>query len=152
MSQTWTYRSRSSGRTVTGALTLSWGVSGSAISNDFIPSQISAIELFDRWVGRYGADNNGQPSIYWSAHPEGEAAPFQPEWNSDNFLTYWTHPTDSATGAPLNWLALPVNDKHWSTLGRDKGGFIQEATGWKPSALQPSVSAAALRAAADASS
>jgi hypothetical protein len=45
----------------------------------------------------------------------------------------------SETGARLNWLTLPVVDKGWNEAQNDKGGFIQEATGWKPSALQRTV-------------
>lgn len=149
MAQTWTYRSRSSGHTVTEAITLGWVVSGGGISDDSPLHGISAIDLFDRWFERYGAENGGLLNIYWSVNPVREAAPFQLLWNSDNFLTHWTDPTDANTGARLNWLALRVDDKRWSVRGEDRGGFIQEATGWKPSALQPSVSAAALRAAVD---
>ena len=55
----------------------------------------------------------------------------------DNFLTYYTWPISSLTGEPLNWLTLPVVDKLWNDGRADKGGFIQEATRWKPAVLQP---------------
>ena len=42
-------------------------------------------------------------------------------------------------GERLNWLLLPVEDKLWNAKQANKGGFIQEATGWKPSILQPFV-------------
>jgi len=48
-------------------------------------------------------------------------------------------PVNAKTGEPLNWFALPVVDKRWNTRRADKGGFIQEHTGWKPSVLQPYV-------------
>jgi hypothetical protein len=32
-----------------------------------------------------------------------------------------------------------VKDLAWNQTTANKGGFIQEATGWKPSALQPHV-------------
>ena len=51
--------------------------------------------------------------------------------------SYW--PVDAETGDELDWLALPVVDKLWNSKRGDKGGFIQEATGWKPSILQPHV-------------
>jgi len=34
---------------------------------------------------------------------------------------------------------LPVQDKLWRPGQAGKGGFIQEATGWKPAILQPFV-------------
>ena len=57
----------------------------------------------------------------------------------EDFLTVFTWPIDSATGARLNWLSLPVVDKFWNAEAARKGGFIQEATGWKPGILQPYV-------------
>jgi hypothetical protein len=39
----------------------------------------------------------------------------------------------------MNWFMLPVVDKLWNSERFDKGGFIQEATGWKPSILQPCI-------------
>ncbi|NER28870.1 MAG: hypothetical protein F6J89_14840 [Symploca sp. SIO1C4] len=56
-----------------------------------------------------------------------------------DFLNYFTSPVHFKTGEPLNWLSLPVVDKLWNNQRADKGGFIQEATGWKPSILQPFV-------------
>jgi hypothetical protein len=43
------------------------------------------------------------------------------------------------TGERLNLLTLPVVDKLWDHTHADKGGFIQSATGWKPSVLHPFV-------------
>ena len=57
----------------------------------------------------------------------------------ENFLSFYGWPAHSATGEQLNWLTLPVLDKRWNAKRADKGGFIQEATGWKPSILQPFV-------------
>ena len=56
-----------------------------------------------------------------------------------DFLSFFTWPEDAETGKPLNWLELPVVDKLWRPNRADKGGFIQEATSWKPSILQPYV-------------
>ncbi|MFI8365303.1 hypothetical protein ACIGD1_34765 [Streptomyces sp. NPDC085612] len=56
-----------------------------------------------------------------------------------HFLTWYTHPLHAATGEPLNWLRLPVVDRGWNASVGDRGGFIQEATGWKPSPLQPTM-------------
>ncbi|MBC2868546.1 hypothetical protein H1R13_27335 [Streptomyces mexicanus] len=43
------------------------------------------------------------------------------------------------TGERVNWMRLPVMDRGWNGTTADKGGFIQEATGWKPSPLQPTM-------------
>ena len=59
------------------------------------------------------------------------------EYKPKNYLDYWSHPIDCETGKPLDWLSLPVPDKLWNSKRDDKGGFIQEVTGWKPSILQP---------------
>ena len=56
-----------------------------------------------------------------------------------DFLSHYTWPEDPKTGDRLNWLTIPVADRHWTAGHANKGGFIQEATGWKPSILQPSL-------------
>ena len=58
---------------------------------------------------------------------------------SEDFLTFFTHPVNSVSGKPLNWLTLTVVDKLWNSKSANKGGFIQQATGWKPAILQPYV-------------
>jgi len=40
---------------------------------------------------------------------------------------------------------LPIADMSWNDERADKGGFIQEATGWKPAILQPYLYLPALR-------
>ncbi|MYT39010.1 hypothetical protein GTY66_23655 [Streptomyces sp. SID8356] len=52
-------------------------------------------------------------------------------------MYHFTHPAHAETGELVNWLRLPVLDLGWGTERADKGGFIQEVTGWKPSPLQP---------------
>lgn len=67
------------------------------------------------------------------------------ELEDRNFLRHYTEPRDAVTGESIRWASLDVVDKVWRAhdLPRgpytDKGGFIQEATGWKPAALQPFV-------------
>jgi hypothetical protein len=68
-----------------------------------------------------------------------EAAPFAPNVLSEDFLTHYTLPAHAKTGERLNWARLPVLDRGWNETTADKGGFIQEATGWKPSPLQPTM-------------
>jgi len=92
--------------------------------------------------------------IFWGVQLSGgmniEYMPYQhsleKEYSSDDvsFLTSYTWPTNSKTGKRLNWLKLPVIDRH---LDEDSTyrGFLQDATGWKPSVLQPLVSIQVLR-------
>lgn len=131
----WTIVSRSSGFTKTSPLYLYWEVSGDPMSDDFYSDEISAEQLFVRWLQKYGRD--GTAEIYWSLDPICETAPFQRHaWLSRDFLTHFYWPTHAETGEAINFNRLPVVDKLWTPERGDKGGFIQQATGWKPSALQ----------------
>lgn len=145
----WRFRSRS-GHENTVSLYLEWEVYCDPITDDYDPEEITAGDLWREWVRRYAAARLVEPTglplghvdIYWSVRggPIFEAAPFhaRPRLSVD-FLTYFTWPRDARTGAPLCWGALPVADKLWRPGRADKGGFIQELTGWKPSPLQASV-------------
>lgn len=82
--------------------------------------------------------------IYWFVDglDEGtfESAPFTaPVYahRHEDFLKTCSWPRHAETREPLNWLTLPVWDKLWNAERGDKGGFIQQATVWKPSPLQP---------------
>jgi hypothetical protein len=126
-----------------------WEVECESISDKYTVQEISAMDLFKQWVElilKHYPD--GLIPIYWAVRCENqsdsEKMPFQfPVTDFDkDFLTHYTHPINSVTGDRLNWLDLPVVDKHWNSKPDDsdyKGGFIQEVTGWKPSILQPYV-------------
>ncbi|MFC9249499.1 hypothetical protein ACFT7S_37270 [Streptomyces sp. NPDC057136] len=66
----------------------------------------------------------------------------------ENFATIYTHPEHAVSGEPLNWMRLRVLDRGWNATVSHKGGFIQEATGWKPSPLQPTMDVRQIGAAA----
>jgi hypothetical protein len=125
-------------------LTLSWRLNGSSITDDYTAEDITAAELWSIWRERYGQED--QQPIYWNVHGDGisEFAPFVPHaTGSENFLTYYTWPVDDE-GIRLRWFDLSIEDKAWNREaienGADfNGGFIQEHTGWKPSALQLTV-------------
>ncbi len=133
-----------------GPLVAYWEVYLDPISDDYTPNEISAVDLFRKWTERV---REQYPQclipIYWfvqcPSQKKFERMPFQDPhvWGNtapeENFLTFFTWPVSSATGAPVNWLTLPVADKRWRKGRSDKGGFIQEATGWKPGILQPAV-------------
>lgn len=143
----WKFRSRS-GHEALADLVAYWEVHGDPISDEYTPTDTSAADLLTLWVSRYGSKaERGLVPIYWfvscSAPGIFESMPFQhghdPEFTHEDFLTHYEWPVDPNTGAQLNWLSLPVVDKLWNTTRADKGGFIQEATGWKPGILQPFV-------------
>lgn len=154
----WRY-STPAGNEKIGELELIWELLGDPISDDYLPDEISAGELLEqwlRWIWRKKAFHRdlGVPHvpIYWSVLGESaatlEGAPPTDLLDRDtHFGTIYTHPTEEQGGEPLNWLRLPVRDKLWRSGHADKGGFIQEATGFKPSALQPALDLRVLGAA-----
>lgn len=127
----WTFSSRRGGFSRTSRLSLVPEINGTAISDDWLPDEISAGELFGMWRKRF-VGHDGMVSIYWSVQGDGvgETAPFQPQWGPDDFLTHFTWPRN-ANGERLNWNRVPVLDGRWYSEGT-KGGFFQEHTGWKP--------------------
>jgi predicted GIY-YIG superfamily endonuclease len=147
----WTFASLCGGYERTGPLNLYWEVYGDPISDSYEIDEIDAEELWRTWLTRYPSDPDAEAkfgagafSISWYVEGAGtfEAAPWTR--NARNFLTYYTWPINAITGERLQWPRLPLIDKVWR--GHDlpknyatKGGFIQEATGWKPSPLQPYV-------------
>lgn len=150
--RSWKFQGRHPGiRERVAVLEASWEVHSDPVSDDYTPQEISAEALLLKWLEIV---QNKHPDelipIYWSVQcaSQGifETMPFQyPRWQSNDeplnqsFLDFFTHPEDPETGELLNWLSLPVKDKFWNAKRADKGGFIQQATGWKPSILQPFV-------------
>jgi hypothetical protein len=144
----WKFFNRRSGQELEGVIEASWEVSLDPISDDYTPSEINAHGLFEQWVEKVDAKYpDGLIPIFWFVDVKGKGVatfewmPFQfehiPDMPSENFLTFFTQPVHSVTNQPLNWFTLPVIDKLWSIKRSNKGGFIQQATGWKPSVLQP---------------
>ena len=150
----WTYTARETGHTFRDVrLSLYWEASSDPISDNFTPADRTAHELLREWAHyiRGMSQERTDPDlvpIYWFIQGDGpgtanfEAAPYQP---LDELMTTddWNHSYKNTvtedTSEPLNVLRLPVRDKLWRPGRGDKGGFIQEATGWKPAALQPYV-------------
>jgi hypothetical protein len=104
------------------------------------------IKRYSPAIGTEAMYGPGMVRISWFVQGPGqhEPAPFAadryttPEFYH-NFLTYFSWPANVTTGERLNWNRLPVVDKLWNEQRSDKGGFFQQATGWKPSPLQPVV-------------
>ena len=149
MTDLWQFRARPTGVNFEGPLEAVWEVMLDPMSDDYTPDEIDATELLVLWAEKVRKERpDGLIPIFWYVQSEGqgqfERMPFQFEHDPDleqaeDFLTYLTWPTNSTTGERLNWLTLPVVDKLWNSKRSNKGGFIQEATGWKPSILQPHV-------------
>ncbi|NKX55948.1 hypothetical protein HGG74_15665 [Arthrobacter sp. E918] len=118
-------------------LELEWFLDGDHVSDDYTPDEISAEALFDRWLVQIG-DVEEVP-VRWRILRLGEVVPFTDDEVTEDFLSFYTWPVHAETGQKLNWLTLPVVSKGWSKLRADRGGFIQEVTGWKPSPLQRTV-------------
>ncbi|MEU4439117.1 hypothetical protein [Micromonospora chalcea] len=148
----WEFATHRSSYNRTVPLDLYWELDGDPLTDDWTPDEITAAELWDRWIDRYiNRPRRPRPTpytvtIYWSVQGPGvsETAPFQ-DWTSrdlsrqpEDFLSFYTWPVDPKTGERLQWTRLPVVDKLWQPHGT-KGGFIQELTGWKPSPLQTTV-------------
>ena len=145
----WEFQGRRSGDLWRTDLRANWEVVLDPISEDFSAETMSASNLMRLWVGRIrsrGFSGELIP-IYWYVESEDErvleSMPFQYEHYTgharEDFLSFFTWPVDAETRSKLNWLELPVLDKEWNTERSHKGGFIQEATGWKPAILQPYV-------------
>ena len=151
----WAFRSLRSDFEHIVQLALHWEPVGSPMSDDYTPAEADAHELWRMWVNQHGAKcHEEKPEIYapwhvpiyWFVTSVGaggtfEAAPHQTLPDDflarEHFLTHFTHPAHVITGEPVNWLRLPVLNHGWNAKQVNKGGFIQEATGWKPSPLQP---------------
>lgn len=144
MTSQWLIRNKlGDGRRV-GTLTLYWEVEGDPISDDLTPDEIGSLELFRRWRQRY-SDDVQKISWFVQGAQTHEFAPFQGE---QDWLTHYYWPVNADTGERANFLQLPVVDKLWRPGRADKGGFIQEALGWKPSPFQASADFAVLSRAA----
>ncbi len=137
-----TYRYRPTGQELTRHIWLDGEVELSSMSDYYTPEEASASELMWLWLRQIDSSRYERECvpIYWSVKGDeykSERAPFHNEVSED-FLTFFTWPT-TQDGSPLRWASLPVADRLWRPGQADKGGFIQELTGWKPSPFQESV-------------
>jgi predicted GIY-YIG superfamily endonuclease len=155
----WTFRYKRRGDLRTSTLVLLYELDGSSLSDDYLPDEYTAFQLWQEYTGHYfdayhrknpAHYRPGEIHIFWyvtALDERGvfEAAPCQtlppgPAYQGmEDFLTHFSDPYIAETGERLNWLRLPVLDRRWTSEWGDKGGFIQQVTGWKPSALQPRV-------------
>lgn len=162
----WEWRSRSTGVLRRGPLNLHWKADGDEVGDSCSPMRFDASATWKLWVdelvqaGRFDkAAGPGWVRLYWFVRGLriGTFATLRPDVAAglistpevlervpagilaanQAFLDHFTWPVNADTGSPVNWLQLPVADKSWTTDRTTTGGFIQEATGWKPAPLQP---------------
>lgn len=121
-------------------------INGTAMSDNYTPLDISAEELLEKWAEWAPAHHpSGIIPIFWCVRGEGifEQLPgiehYYAPHEEEDFLTHFTQPLRTDTREPLRWIDLPVEDLKWNLKRADKGGFIQEARGWKPAIFQPFV-------------
>ena len=152
----WKWHHRQTGSDWRHELSAVWEVALDPISGDFTPEDVSAEDLLRLWAERVDKEYpSGLIPIYWFVRqgPNVHVMPFQFDHMDgrapDDFLTLYTWPVTVDTGERLDWLSLPVTDKLWNARRANKGGFIQQATGWKPAILQPYVYLPSLLAARD---
>lgn len=157
----WEFTNKKGGLTRQETLLLSWEASCDPVSDDYTYHDTDADDLWRIWVEylhkRDQFDERlgkGWVRVSWFVEAEStfEGAPFDETarqfGSTEDFLTFFNWPTNVDTGERVNWMRLPVRDKLWTREQTDKGGFIQEASGWKPSAYQPFVYLPTLAAAA----
>ena len=121
-----------------------WDVYFNEITDNYTTEDISLEDLFRLWAEKVIKEYpNGLIPITWGLVGSGifEYMPFQlndkvKKLGGYNFLTYFSYPLRKDTGEHLNLFDLYVVDKHWNKNKRDRSGFIQEYTHWKPSILQ----------------
>jgi hypothetical protein len=151
----WTWFSTMSGFPHTSRLWLKWELDGSRISDDYTPDNTDAASLWRVYVEHVHwwdsfQDSGGWVSVAWFVQGEstfeeapfvtpattgGEPFVFAEGWADDRGRPGFTWPHQAGSGERLNWLRLPVPDQRWTPGTADKGGFVQEVSGWRPTPL-----------------
>lgn len=124
-------------------LVLDWWVEGAEDLASRSDPDAGSDELFLAWA--QGRESLALPIRWAVASPEAglyENAPFSGEDHS--FLDHYSWPVHAITGARLRFTRLPVLDQSWEGKTAGTCGFIQDATGWKPSPLQQSMDLAVI--------
>ena len=142
-----TFTSRINGHTKSGSLIAYYYVNYESITDDYDLDEISAFDLYKRWRALAEKRNEDTIEISWTVAGCGTFDPHplaQHHWTriepyNKTWVDIYTDPwrTD---GEPFRWLDLPIVYKRWNAQypqARDKGGFIEELTGWRPAPLQP---------------
>jgi predicted GIY-YIG superfamily endonuclease len=135
-----------SGRLRHDPLILSYELNGDPITDDYLPSEISANELLHMWLRKSVKDQQKPMRIWWFVYGPAIAEFAMPydiyEPDAPHFGRYYSNLVDGHTHQPLGLHELPVMHKRWDHVRGDKGGFITAATGWTPRPLQDRVTPA----------
>jgi hypothetical protein len=120
-------------------LWLVYEVSGDPISSNYTPDERCSWELFMDWLDDY----SGDLPIYWFIEGNTgvfESAPDAPNRHPDDedFLDHFTVPFSKRTHTAMQFQLLRVADRSWEN-GGNKGGFINDVTGWKPHPYQATI-------------
>ena len=133
-----------SGREIVTPLHLYYEVDGTSISDDYLPSEISAKELsleWLLWLRRHEDIPIHAVPVYWyvsgpgifeSASPHNYSQRERNEWFGD----FFTQPYAVKDGRPIRIPELPVHRARWTETQGDKGGFLTELMNWTPLPLQ----------------
>lgn len=122
---------RRGGHVRTEPLVVDYEVECSAMSDDWLPDEIDAFDLFDMWFDRYYAKFNGVAPVYWFVAGRSVFESATQQWGT-HWGEHFYAPEEVATGRTVPLAALPVRQAHWCSKSADKGGFIAEATRWTP--------------------
>lgn len=141
------YASRKSGDEFEAEIHLYWEVHADPISDDYCDID-NPMDIWQAWRRRYPRDERAEAlfgegafRIWWymaSSDGQFETSPGSkvPGGATDGWLAHFTWPRDPDSGEQVSIMGLPVIDKLWRPGNAEKGGFIQEVTGWKPAPLQ----------------
>jgi hypothetical protein len=124
---------------VTAPARLTYELPGDSISDHYSSTEVGAFTVYKEWRDYLrGGAAPGYLPITWYVDGAAifESADPTRVGSGDHYLDHYSLPADPATGRPVALIDLPVHDKRWTPEWSDKGGFIAEATGWKPRPLQ----------------
>ncbi|MDY7101203.1 MAG: hypothetical protein S0880_08450 [Actinomycetota bacterium] len=149
--ETWTIRDLEWGMVLQNRrLRLDWELRDATyFSENWVPAEIDAAGLLRLWAARVGRDGDVLTIVWWVVMERRFGRQLVVDrWpvrrppavlGRPSFSDVFSVPVSERTGDVVDWHRVPVLDKRWVRDRVDPGGFIQEATGWKPTALQPSV-------------
>lgn len=131
---------RRGGRSYTEPLVLWWEIDHDAISDDYYYEEADEFDLFRWWSRKLvskGCTSSSMLPIWWSVSgpTTAEFAEQSTEWPDGPYFDKYYY-LAAPNGGHIGVHCLPVADKKWTPAQMDKGGFIQQATQWRPTPLQ----------------
>lgn len=160
--ETWTIRDLEWGMVLQNRrLSLDWELRDAGhFSENWVPSEVDAAGLLRLWAAHAGRDGDLLTISWWVVMERRFGRQREIDrWpvatpaavlGRSSFSDIFSTPLSERTGDVVEWDRIAVVDKSWVRGRTDPGGFVQEATGWKPAPLQRSVRLGALLALAPA--